>query len=86
MDTASRGLTPFHFVCLFSGGLKQCELRRKDNLPAVLVYSANKIIELHSTLSQMKQILINFNYLTSPLLYELSHISESKRKYFRLII
>lgn len=75
---ASRSTHPFHFVCLSSGGLKECEQRKKMGLPAVLIHSEKPINKLADLLPRIESILTRTASIGSPTLYDLVDKSNKK--------
>ncbi|XP_065212309.1 fatty acid synthase-like [Planococcus citri] len=78
IDMASRSIHPFHFVCISSGGLKECEQRKRIGLPSVLIHSEKPITKLTSLLPRIESILTRTNTANSPTLYDLVDKSNKK--------
>ncbi|XP_065222314.1 fatty acid synthase-like [Planococcus citri] len=81
IDMASRSSQPFHFVCISSGGLKECEQRKKAGLPSVLIHSEKPINELTSLLPRIESIITNTAVIDSPTLYDIVDKSNKKGRY-----
>lgn len=75
---ASRPTNPFHYVCLLSGGLKECEQRRRIGLPAVLIHSERPVTKLENILPRIESLLLRTNGVDSPTLYDLADKSNKK--------
>lgn len=71
LDKASRRNPPFHFICLFSSGLKECERRQNDGLPAILIHAEKSVQKLSNILEQMDKMLARVNNSNLPSLYQI---------------
>lgn len=57
-------------VSLFSGGLKECETRRCNRFPAIVIHGENTE-QLSTTFAYLDEILTNFDNNDSPTLYSI---------------
>lgn len=86
MDIASREINPnILFVSVFSGGLYECEMRRCDNLPAVMIHSGKFETNKTSILSEAFRILTTMNYSDLPTFLEISDQEVISSKQFLFI-
>ncbi|KAK7602868.1 hypothetical protein V9T40_006842 [Parthenolecanium corni] len=80
LDIASRSEPPFHFICMFSGGLKECERRRRIGFPAVLIHAEKSPNKLSDGMEEIERALIQYDFNHSTPVYELVDKSKTKGK------
>lgn len=71
MDKVTRRYSPVNFISLFSGGLKECELRKRQGLPAMLIHSENRVHKFSLLATHMERFFKRKQTLNENCLYEL---------------
>lgn len=63
---------------MFSGGLKECERRRRIGFPAVLIHAEKSPNKLSDGMEEIERALIQYDFNHSTPVYELVDKSKTK--------